>query len=690
MPTPRPECTCPADALPYPRTKEDQDLAEFEDEIAVYWEQDDTFAATQDPARADSDVFGDGKILTFNAHPIPPASAEPRATTNLVAGYQLDTLARFHTMRGALARRPFELLGHGMRIEREVQRKLKLKDRKAIEKYGVEAFAAACEVRALELAEDWPPFLARQGRWADTANTTQAWELPYQESVLWAFKTLHGKGLVEFGTDSEYVCARCETLVQETFDTILLPPSSEHPEGRSSCGHCCGPITLKKVPRWVLQPEALGEKLKAEVSRIQVRPGHPFPELLRSLATHPMPLILSRPRYFATIIPVWTCDRPKCGQSLVVGSLEEIRSAFGVEVEDLHPGQVDGLTRPCSCKKGKLRRVPSTLAPWFEAACSFFARHHVPFENAEAFRDAFPASFMGATPDQVVSAVYASLVVGVALFDQAPSLSLGFATILPPERFVVSEHEEEDGRRVLEVEERPSWMDPELGHPDDPASGDPRDPRKFFRPLPSDALRGCLLQGIPVEDWDLGLQRVRRAWAAFHFFCTAANAERVRVGPPGGKSTSPVPPWQSVDGWPIDPGPDPWPESQLDRFVISALYQGALDVEEAGKRGRFAAAYVRLDQVLNELGWYLAAARERFWKRKGDPDKEAAFRTLHRALVYLARILAPFAPFLAEVIYLSLSEGRSVHLERWPGPAHIPFDEAAYHRIRAEMAVRGG
>ena len=64
--------------------------------------------------------------------------------------------------------------------------------------------------------------------------------------------------------------------------------------------------------------------------------------------------------------------------------------------------------------------------------------------------------------------------------------------------------------------------------------------------------------------------------------------------------------------------------------------------------------------------WYVRRSRRRFWKSDEPEDKNNAYKTLHYVLVQLAKILAPFTPFLAEELYQKLTGEESVHLIDWP------------------------
>jgi isoleucyl-tRNA synthetase len=88
-------------------------------------------------------------------------------------------------------------------------------------------------------------------------------------------------------------------------------------------------------------------------------------------------------------------------------------------------------------------------------------------------------------------------------------------------------------------------------------------------------------------------------------------------------------------------------------------------------------------------------SRRRFWKSESDRDKLAAYQTLHSALTSLARLLAPFMPFVAEAMYRNLTGERSVHLVEYPTGADGARDErldalmaAARRAVEAGLAAR--
>jgi isoleucyl-tRNA synthetase len=129
-----------------------------------------------------------------------------------------------------------------------------------------------------------------------------------------------------------------------------------------------------------------------------------------------------------------------------------------------------------------------------------------------------------------------------------------------------------------------------------------------------------------------------------------------------------------VDGWTPDTAtPEPADRSLLDRWILARLNQLVLDVR-AGLDDYDPMRPARaIDRFVEDLStWYVRRSRRRFWKSETDADKLAAYSTLYECLTTLARLLAPFVPFLSETLYQNLVRSVSddapisVHLTDFP------------------------
>ena len=123
-------------------------------------------------------------------------------------------------------------------------------------------------------------------------------------------------------------------------------------------------------------------------------------------------------------------------------------------------------------------------------------------------------------------------------------------------------------------------------------------------------------------------------------------------------------------------------ENPLDIWLVSKVYvlrnQITAGMEEYNIPGALSEVLAFIDDLSN---WFVRRSRRRFWKSEDDNDKNAAYSTLYYVLVYLAKILAPFTPFLAEELYQKMTGAgvdstmvESVHLLDWPEAGEINLE----------------
>ena len=120
-------------------------------------------------------------------------------------------MPRYKTMRGSKVDRRFGWDCHGLPAEVEAERLLGISGKADILKMGIETFNEACRDSVLRYTREWEEYVTRQARWVDFENDYKTLDLPYMESVMWAFKQLHDKGLIYQGFKVLPYCWRCET-----------------------------------------------------------------------------------------------------------------------------------------------------------------------------------------------------------------------------------------------------------------------------------------------------------------------------------------------------------------------------------------------------------------------------------------------------------------------------------------------
>ena len=122
-------------------------------------------------------------------------------------------------------------------------------------------------------------------------------------------------------------------------------------------------------------------------------------------------------------------------------------------------------------------------------------------------------------------------------------------------------------------------------------------------------------------------------------------------------------------------------ENPLDKWIVSRLYETRNQIDTGMREYNIPKAVEGILPFVDDLSnWFVRRSRRRFWKATDDDDKLEAYSTLYFVLVYLAQIIAPFVPFLAEELYQKMTGSEtSVHLLDWPEAGKI--DE----KVLAEM-----
>ncbi|GAA2022067.1 isoleucine--tRNA ligase [Catenulispora yoronensis] len=171
-----------------------------------YWEADGTFRASVENRPA-----GDNGANEFVFYDGPPFANGLPHYGHLLTGYVKDLIPRYQTMRGKRVERRFGWDTHGLPAELEAMRQLGIKTKEEIEQAGIAKFNEACRESVLRYTQDWREYVTRQARWVDFDNDYKTLDLPYMESVMWAFKQLHTKGLVYEGFRCLPYCWNDET-----------------------------------------------------------------------------------------------------------------------------------------------------------------------------------------------------------------------------------------------------------------------------------------------------------------------------------------------------------------------------------------------------------------------------------------------------------------------------------------------
>jgi len=195
----------------YPKVDPQPNFPRIEEGVLARWERDQTFA--QSLAARPAGTNGDNEFIFYDGPPF--ANGMPHYG-HLLTGFVKDAVPRYQTMRGRHVDRRFGWDCHGLPAEVEAEKELGIAGHPAIAAFGIDKFNDACRTSVLRYTDEWQRYVTRQARWVDFENDYKTLDTPYMESVMWAFKTLHDKGLIYEGFRVLAYCWRCETPLSNT------------------------------------------------------------------------------------------------------------------------------------------------------------------------------------------------------------------------------------------------------------------------------------------------------------------------------------------------------------------------------------------------------------------------------------------------------------------------------------------
>ncbi len=141
----------------------------------------------------------------------PPTANAPPGLHHVEVRVYKDLICRYKYMQGHTVPRKGGWDCHGLPVEVQVEKKLKLNSKKDVVAYGVERFIEECRRDVFAFIEDWNRNTERLGFWLDLENAYATMSTPYMESVWWALAEIHRRGLLYEGYKVVPYCPRCET-----------------------------------------------------------------------------------------------------------------------------------------------------------------------------------------------------------------------------------------------------------------------------------------------------------------------------------------------------------------------------------------------------------------------------------------------------------------------------------------------
>jgi isoleucyl-tRNA synthetase len=175
----------------FSKVPQELDFPKEEREILRFWKERGIFEKTlQKPAPRGTFVFYEG----------PPTANGLPHNGHVLTRVIKDIFPRYKTMRGWSVPRKAGWDTHGLPVEVEVEKELRIHGKAAIEEYGVEPFIRKCIESVFRYTKEWEELTDRVAFWCDMGDAAYVtYHRSYVESVWWALGRLFDKGLLYQG-----------------------------------------------------------------------------------------------------------------------------------------------------------------------------------------------------------------------------------------------------------------------------------------------------------------------------------------------------------------------------------------------------------------------------------------------------------------------------------------------------------
>ena len=442
----------------------------------------------------------------------------------------------------------------------------------------------------------------------------------------------------------------------------------KHTHNYPHCWRTDKPILYYPLDSWFIRSTACRDRMVELNKTIKWKPEHTgtgrFGKWLENLNDWN----LSRSRYWGTPLPIWR--NADTHEEICIGSVEELYNemekavAAGVMAEnpwkkagfvvgdysdenynkiDLHRPYVDDIVLVSESGK-PMKRELDLIDVWFDSGAMPYAQLHYPFENKDLIdsRSFYPADFIAEGQDQTRGWFFTLHAIATMVFD-----SVAYKSVIS---------------NGLVLDKNGNKMSKRLGNAVDPFMAIEKygtDPIRWYMISNSSPWDNLKFDEAGVEEVS-GSKFFGKLHNTYSFFALYANLCNFDFAAP----QVPLAERPEIDRWIIS--------------VLNSLVKEVTDDIEDYELTKAARAIS--DFVVNNLSnWYVRLNRSRFW----DGDL-AANQTLYQSLKTVALLMAPIAPFYADMLYRDLTgSDTSVHLAAYP-----KADEAAIDsKLEKRMAI---
>ncbi|RAP28182.1 Isoleucyl-tRNA synthetase [Brevibacillus laterosporus] len=392
------------------------------------------------------------------------------------------------------------------------------------------------------------------------------------------------------------------------------------------CWRCKSPLLYYAMESWFIKTTAVKDQLIENNSKIDWYPSHlregRFGKFLEELVDWN----ISRNRYWGTPLNIWLC--PDCGSEYAPGSRKDLHERSVEPIDEsleLHKPFVDDVTLRCSCG-GTMKRTPEVVDVWFDSGSMPFAQYHYPFGDEKLFHEQYPADIISEGIDQTRGWFFSLLAVSTLYNGKSP-----YKAVISTGHVL-----DENGLKMSK------------------SKGNVIDPWDIIEEFGADAFRWALLSdSAPWNSKRFTKQIV--AEAKFKVIDTINNTHAFYSL------------YATIDQYKPEDYPQQIYMNELDRWILSRLHSTLQNVLKGLEVNDFLNPAKQMESFIDELSnWYIRRSRNRFWGSEMTEDKVSAYQTLREVLLTLSRMIAPYAPLIAEDIFNNIGGEGSVHLADYP------------------------
>ncbi|MHB9033392.1 MAG: isoleucine--tRNA ligase, partial [Anaerolineae bacterium] len=429
------------------------------------------------------------------------------------------------------------------------------------------------------------------------------------------------------------------------------------------CWRCKTELVFRLVDEWFIRMDELRYDMMRVTEQIRWIPSFGLERELDWLRNmHDW--MISKKRYWGLALPIWECQQ--CHHVEVIGDEQELaqRAVMGWDEfkgHTPHRPYIDAVKIACPKCGTLMSRITDVGNPWLDAGIVSFSTLSYR-SNHDFWKSWFPANWISESfPGQFRNWFYSLLAMATVIENRPPfEQCFGYATLYA-----------EDGRPMHK-----SW-------------GNSIEFNEAADKMGVDVMRWMYCNQNPEANLLFGYHHAdetRRRfiiplWNIYSFFVSYAILDK----------------WQPnftlyQPGQPE--GPLPTSDNLLDRWIVARLNQVISVVTRNLEDSDAASATATIEAFVDDLSnWYIRRSRRRFWKSEHDSDKQLAYATLYYVLVQLVKLVAPFIPFVTEVMYQNLVRSvqpqtyESVHHCDWPVADQAVLDENLLQQMNLARTI---